>query len=155
MTPSVESVRRILTTSRIASIHLYGNTQPINPLKPNYASCQYVHVYIRHFFENGKANRDEGNDITREVYPTATCCTNLTTAQISSKQDISTWPCKEPFAWNSHLERLYRTLRPSSPTQGLRSLSRLITAETLFTSLAVKHEYHRNFWLFETGSKML
>ena len=43
------------------SIHLDGNTQPIRPLKPNYASRQYIQA--------GKENRDDGNYFTREDCP--------------------------------------------------------------------------------------
>ena len=51
------------------SIHLDGNTQPIRPLKPNYAGRQYIQAFISLFSGTGKENRDEGNEITREDYP--------------------------------------------------------------------------------------
>ena len=51
------------------SIHLDGNTQPIRPLKPNYAGHQYIQAFMSLFSGTGKENRDEGNDITREDYP--------------------------------------------------------------------------------------
>ena len=51
------------------SIHLDRNTQPIRPLKPNYAGRQYIRAFMSLFFGTGKENRDEGNDITREDYP--------------------------------------------------------------------------------------
>ena len=51
------------------SIHLDGNTQPIRPLKPNYAGRQYIQVFMSLFSGTGKENRNEGNDNTREDYP--------------------------------------------------------------------------------------
>ena len=48
------------------SIHLGGNTQPVRPLKPNYAGRQCI---LGLFSGKGKKNRDESNDITREDYP--------------------------------------------------------------------------------------
>ena len=53
------------------SIDLDGNTQPIRPLQPNYASRQYIQALMSLFSVTGKENRDEGNDITREDYPRA------------------------------------------------------------------------------------
>ena len=50
------------------SIHLDGNTQPIRPLKLNYASRQYIQAFMSLFSGTGRENRDEGNDITREDY---------------------------------------------------------------------------------------
>ena len=51
------------------SIYLDGNTQPIRPLKLNYAGRQYIQAFIRLFSGTGKENRDEGNNITCEDYP--------------------------------------------------------------------------------------
>ena len=50
------------------SIHLDSNTQPIRPLKPNYAGHQYIQAFSSLFSGTRKENRDEGNDITREDY---------------------------------------------------------------------------------------
>ena len=50
------------------SLYLDGNTQPIRPLKPNYAGRQYIQAFMSLFSGTGKENRDEGNDITREDY---------------------------------------------------------------------------------------
>ena len=63
------------------SIHLNGNTQGIRPLKPNYASHQYVRAYISLFSGTGKVNRDEDNDVIREDYSTATRWTPLISAR--------------------------------------------------------------------------
>ena len=52
----------------VSSIHLDGNTQPIRPLKPNYAGRQYIQAFMSLFSGTGKENGDEGNDITREDY---------------------------------------------------------------------------------------
>ena len=46
-----------------------GNTQPVKPLKPNFANRQYIQAYMSLFYGTGKENRDEGNDIAREDYP--------------------------------------------------------------------------------------
>ena len=88
------------------SIRLDGNTQPIRPLKANYASRQCVQAHMSLPSGTGKENRDEGNDIMREV----TRCTSLTAARISPKKNTLTWPSKEPFASNSNLKRHHRTL---------------------------------------------
>ena len=42
------------------SLHLDGNTQPIRPLKPNYAGRQYIQAFMSLFSGTGKENRDEG-----------------------------------------------------------------------------------------------
>ena len=51
------------------SLHLDRNTQPVKPLKPNFANLQYNQAYMSIFSGTGKENRDEGNDIAREDYP--------------------------------------------------------------------------------------
>ena len=51
------------------SLYLDGNTQPVKPLKPNFAKRQYFQAYMSLFSGTGKENRDEGNDIAREAYP--------------------------------------------------------------------------------------
>ena len=52
------------------SLHLDGNTQLVNPLKPNFANHQYIQAYMSLLSGTGKENRDEGNDIACEDYPT-------------------------------------------------------------------------------------
>ena len=51
------------------SIHLDGNTQPIRPLKPNYAGRQYIQAFISLFSGTGKEKKERRNDITHEDYP--------------------------------------------------------------------------------------
>ena len=51
------------------SLHHDGNTQPVKPLKPNFANRHYIQAYMSLFSGTGKENRDEGNDIAREDYP--------------------------------------------------------------------------------------
>ena len=82
------------------SMHLDGNTQPVKPLKPNFANRQYIQAFMSLFSGTGKENLDEGNDIAREDYPTANPCTHWTSARISPKKDISTWRSKEPSVLN-------------------------------------------------------
>ena len=50
------------------SIH-HDVSQPIRPLKPNYAGRQHIQEFMRLFCGTGKENRNEGNTIAREDYP--------------------------------------------------------------------------------------
>ena len=80
------------------SLHLDGNTQPVKPLKPNFAKHQYIQAYMSLFSETGKEDRDEGNDIAREHYPNG--CALYAFDLSPLKKDISTWRSKGPSALN-------------------------------------------------------
>ena len=51
------------------SLHQDGHTQSVKPLKPNFANHQNIQANMSLFSGTGKKNRDEGNDIAREDYP--------------------------------------------------------------------------------------
>ena len=51
------------------SLQLDENTQPVKPLKLNCINRQYTQSYMSLSSGTAKENRDEGNDIAREDYP--------------------------------------------------------------------------------------
>ena len=127
--------RRILTTLRILP---WANFRYIWLVTLNRSdrwsqTMPAVSTIRNSWASNRQRNWDEGSDITRDDY---------SKGYVLYASDLSSYIAEEGH-WlrNSNFERLYRTLWPSSPTQSLRTSSRLIATETLFTTLAVKHEH--------------
>ena len=73
------------------SLHPDGHTQPVTPLKPNFNNHQYIQAFMSLFSGTSQENRDEGYANGYAVYA-------LTSARISPKKDISTWPSRGSFA---------------------------------------------------------
>ena len=82
------------------SLDLDGRTQPVKPLKPNFANHQYIQSYKRLFSGTVKENRDEGNDIAREDCPNGYALYAYDLNPDLAKKDISTWRSKGTSASN-------------------------------------------------------
>ena len=77
------------------STHLDGNTQPIRPLKPNYAGRQYIQAFMSLFPEPAKKTGTKVTTLRATITTKATRCMPLTSFRISPKKDTLTLQARD------------------------------------------------------------